>query len=89
MKDVAMTNTEKVRVMLPHWLEHNQGHGTEFLRWAEMLAAEAPDLAALLRRAAESLQAAQQSLEEALTKAGGPLATPGHSHSCEHHHHHH
>lgn len=83
-----MKDIDKLRVLLPHWIEHNQGHGAEFLRWAETLAADAPAIADLLRAAAESLQSAHQSLDEALTKAGGPLAAPGHSHLGGHHHHH-
>lgn len=85
MKEQMMNNLDKVRVLLPHWLEHNQGHSTEFLQWADKLAAESPETTALLRSAVEALQAAQHALTEALHKAGGPLAAPGH----EHHHHHH
>lgn len=83
-----MNNLDKVRVLLPHWLEHNQGHSTEFLQWADKLAAESPETAALLRSAVEALQVAQRALTEALGKAGGPLAD-GHSHCGGGHHHHH
>jgi hypothetical protein len=83
MKDQAMNNTDKVRVLLPHWIEHNQGHRTEFSRWAEMMAADTPEIAALLRSAAEALDSAEHLLQEALHNAGGPLAAPGHGH---HHH---
>ena len=83
-----MNNKDKVRVLLPHWLEHNQGHGTEFLRWAETLATDAPEIGILLRQAADALDTAQQALMEALHKAGGSLSAPGHDHSHGHHHHH-
>ncbi|WP_417915361.1 hypothetical protein [Candidatus Electronema sp. JM] len=85
-----MNNLDKVRVLLPHWIEHNQGHGAEFLQWAETLAADAPEITALLRSAADSLHAAEHALQEAMQKAGGPLAAPGHCHAhgggCHHHH---
>jgi hypothetical protein len=73
-----MNDLDKLRVMLPHWIEHNQGHGGEFSQWAEKLEADSPETAVLLRHAVRSLQEAQTSLEGALSKAGGPLAAPGH-----------
>ena len=30
-----MTDIEKLRVLLPHWIEHNEEHATEFGRWAK------------------------------------------------------
>lgn len=82
-----MKDVDKLRVLLPHWIEHNQGHGAEFFRWAETLTADAPEIAGLLRRASDALQSAHRSLEEALERAGGPLAAPGHE-TCEADHHH-
>lgn len=81
-----MNNLEKLRVLLPHWLEHNASHGLEFAHWADLMAEADQDLAALLRKAATSLQAADAALREALHRSGGELpgADPGH-----HHHHHH
>lgn len=88
-----MNDLEKLRVMLPHWIEHNQGHGAEFSQWADKLAADTPEVADLLRKAVSSLQEVQAALEEALAGAGGPLegAAPqhGHPHSGGGHHHHH
>lgn len=80
-----MNDIEKLRVMLPHWIDHNQGHGKEFAQWAEKLAGDSPEVALLLRDAVQSLQKAQASLEEALEKAGGALETPTTSH-CSHKH---
>jgi hypothetical protein len=85
-----MNKLDKVRVLLPHWIEHNHGHSAEFLQWAENLAVESPEIGKMLRAAAESLQNAEHVLENALKQAGGPLAAPGHSHchggGCHHHH---
>ena len=77
-----MKDLDKIRVMLPHWIEHNDGHGAEFLEWTEKLRDDSEEIADLLQNAARSLQEAKQYLEEALTKAGGPLEGPNH-----HHHH--
>ncbi|MCI5226141.1 MAG: hypothetical protein D3918_05635 [Candidatus Electrothrix sp. AX2] len=89
-----MKDIEKLRVMLPHWIDHNQGHGGEFAQWAEKLADDSPEVVALLREAVQSLEKAQRSLEEALEKAGGPLEMPeggvvhNHTHDQKHHHSH-
>ena len=82
-----MEITEKLRVMLPHWIEHNRGHADEFSRWAQEAAPHDQELASLLTRAVEALTQAQSALDEALTRAGGPLADEDHRH--HHHHHHH
>jgi hypothetical protein len=84
-----MNDLEKLRVMLPHWIEHNLGHGVEFSQWADKLTADTPEVAQLLRRAVNSLQDAQSALEDALKKAGGPLEGKSrHTHGSHHHHHH-
>ncbi|MCW5203598.1 hypothetical protein VU10_02760 [Desulfobulbus sp. US1] len=87
-----MNDIDKLRVMLPHWINHNQGHGGEFAQWAKKLTADSPEVAQLLRDAVQSLQKAQSYLEEALNKAGGPLEAPGgqgkHEHNHEHNHKH-
>jgi hypothetical protein len=55
---------EKFRVLLPHWIEHNQEHVEEFLRWAER-AGEAEDH---IRAAARLIEEANQALEAALAQ---------------------
>ncbi|MCI5145941.1 MAG: hypothetical protein D3923_10530 [Candidatus Electrothrix sp. AR3] len=81
-----MNDLEKVQVMLPHWIEHNQGHGAEFLQWAEKLEIDFPEMTTLLRNAAVSLQEAEQCLQEALIQAGGPVEQD-HCHVAGEHHH--
>ena len=79
-----MKDIDKLRVMLPHWIEHNVGHGQEFSTWSEQLEKEGrEDIAALLQKAHSHLLDADAALKEALVKAGGALE--GHTH---HHHHH-
>ena len=29
------SETEKLRILLNHWIEHNKGHAEEFRQWAE------------------------------------------------------
>lgn len=82
-----MNDLEKLRVMLPHWIEHNLGHGAEFSQWAEKLTGDTPEVAALLRKAVNSLEDAQSSLEAALAKAGGSLEREDAHHGHGHHHH--
>ena len=33
---MSIPDIDKIRVLLPHWLEHNQSHRAEFGRWAEV-----------------------------------------------------
>ncbi len=83
--EADMNELEKLRVVLPHWVEHNIGHGREFEKWAETLSAEGEEeIAVLLRNAHSSLRDADAALREALLKAGGSMNSEGH-----HHHHHH
>ena len=71
---------EKLRVLLPHWIEHSKSHQDEFSNWAEQVGKEGhTDLAALIEQAMESMQKTDAMLEEALALAGG---------AKEHHHHH-
>lgn len=65
-----MTEEEKLRVLIPHWIEHNREHADEFRRWASQAGDAAPDILA----AADALVRANQALTVALEKLGGSLA---------------
>ncbi len=83
---------EKLRVMLPHWIEHNRSHGEEFAGWAEQLTPTNAELSGQLNSAVQALKNAQQALEKALEITGGPIAEEGghahgHGHGSHHHHH--
>jgi hypothetical protein len=69
-----MSETDKLRVLLPHWIEHNGEHAYEFRQWAERAGVSRNALVA----AADLLEQANTQLAEALDQLGGPL---------EHHHH--
>jgi hypothetical protein len=67
---------EKLRALLPHWIEHNGEHARGFQEWAERAG---PARDALLA-AAELIEQANGCLEEALEQLGGPLERHGHEH---------
>lgn len=82
----SKTTVEKLRVLLPHWIEHNHNHAAEFTKWAGLARAErSGKLAGILEQAAASIVATDELLQNALVEAGGP--TPG-SHDHHHNHHH-
>jgi len=83
----TLTDIEKLRLLIPHWIEHNRSHAAEFMRWAELARTSgAEQTASLIEKAAARLQKAEADLTAALEKAGG---TPGaHGHGGDHHHHH-
>ena len=31
------TDIDKLRMLIPHWIEHNEGHAAEFRKWATKL----------------------------------------------------
>ena len=80
---------DKLRVMLPHWIEHNRNHGKEFADWAEQIGEGNTELAEQLSKAVEALDSAQQALERSLTLAGGAQSNEKSEHGHHHHHHHH
>ena len=65
-----MRETDKLRVLIPHWIEHNEEHAEEFRNWA----ARAGDASEDILSAAETTIQANVTLEAALEKLGGPLA---------------
>jgi hypothetical protein len=78
-----MSDVEKLRVLLPHWIAHNGEHAEEFREWADRAGAAAEDI----RAAAELVEEANARLERALEQLGGPLAHHHHHHDPHPHHH--
>ena len=67
----TMTDLQKLRVLLPHWIEHNAEHAAEFREWAErarVAGQEGP--ASDIALAAEELKWANEQLAAALKKLG-------------------
>jgi hypothetical protein len=75
-----MNERDKLRVLLPHWIEHNGEHAQEFHNWADRAGSARADIL----DAARLVEEANARLQNALDKLGGAL-----EHEHEHHHHHH
>jgi hypothetical protein len=56
-----MSELDKLRVLLPHWIEHNAEHAAEFRQWAE----RAGPAQAMIQEAAASMEQANQFLQQA------------------------
>lgn len=81
-----MKELEKLKVLLPHWIEHNNGHEAECLKWAELAGNEGQGkVAEYIQGAVKAMKEANALLQKALEEAGG--AEENHHH--HHHHHHH
>ena len=70
-----MNTAEKLQMLIPHWLKHNEEHADEFRRWAEQ---DATAASADLLAAADAMKQVNQALAAALEKLGGAVS---HSHS--------
>jgi hypothetical protein len=69
----TMTDRDKVRALLPHWIEHNAEHAAEFRHWAEKVrAAGQEEVAEEIALAAKELGWVNEALRAALDKLGGP-----------------
>ena len=73
-----MNETDKLRVLLPHWIEHNGEHAAEFRAWADRAGAAR----GALLEAARLVEEANARLEDAVEQLGGSLA---HDHQTHHH----
>ncbi len=77
------SDIEKLRVLLPHWIEHSHSHQEEFKKWVELVRDGGhEEIAAIIEKAIVAMGETDTLLQQALEKAGGPAE--GH-----HHHHHH
>ncbi len=80
-----MDNSEKLRVILQHWIEHNGGHVAEFEKWQKIMNEDGKDsIAVSLGDAISQMDKVSDILAEILAECGGPKEASGH-----HHHHHH
>ena len=77
-----MKDSEKLRALIPHWIEHNHEHAAEYLKWAEKAGEGSKDI----KEAAAALDKVNWALKQALDELGGPVE---HKHPPHHHHHHH
>ena len=75
----TMTGQDKLRALLPHWIEHNAEHAADFRHWAGVAGEAASDIEA----AAAQMEAANEALAVALAKLGGPIGNHDHHHRHE------
>lgn len=67
-----LNEKEKLRLLLPHWLEHNQKHKLEFESWALALRQEGEiEAADLIVKAIAGMTTLDDNLAAALDKLGG------------------
>jgi len=64
-----MNEVEKLRMLIPYWIAHNQEHAKEFLDWA----GQSEEVKEELLAAADKVDEANKTLSEALEKLGGAL----------------
>jgi len=75
------SDVEKLQMLISHWLNHNEDHGSEYGKWAEVARqAGYVSTAEFIEEAVELLAKADKAFEKALESVSGP--------GKEHHHHH-
>ena len=64
-----MEGMEKLKILLRHWIEHNEEHSEEFREWAEKAKGFGEDeVRDNILEAVEQLKAANEFLDRALVK---------------------
>jgi len=62
-----MMKREKIPLLIQHWIEHNESHGEEYRRWADIAREEGLErVEALILEAADRIRSANEKLKEAL-----------------------
>ncbi|HEY47041.1 MAG TPA: hypothetical protein G4O14_09690 [Anaerolineae bacterium] len=72
----SSNDVEKLKILLPHWIKHNQEHAQEFRTWAERAEKSQQDFLV----AAEYLDKASEALGAALHKLGSGVPLKGEHH---------
>ncbi|MCB2182522.1 MAG: hypothetical protein KQH63_10880 [Desulfobulbaceae bacterium] len=77
-----LSELEKLRVLIPHWIEHSHSHQHEFQKWVSVARSDGQEIAAEeIEKALQKLAEADTALKKALESLGGTVEG--------HHHHHH
>ena len=85
MAEKGYSDSEKLQVLLDHWLQHNSGHGKDYQQWADVARqAGLYVTATLIEQAAGLLQDADRALAKALASVGGPPQKQQHHHHGHH-----
>jgi hypothetical protein len=73
----TMNDLDKVRALLPHWIEHNAEHAAEFRDWAERVQAMGEEgVADEIALAAKQLGWVNEALLAAQERLGGAGSLP-------------
>ena len=82
-----MTDQEKLRFLLSHWISHNGEHAAEYNGWADRFEKIGPaEAVAELKAAIEGLDSVNRHLLKALDMLGGPVDKDEEGHDHTHHH---
>jgi hypothetical protein len=78
-----LTELEKLRVLIPHWIEHSHSHQHEFGKWVAVAKNEGQEEAAeAIDKALQKLVKADKYLRKALEALGGEVeGHHGHDHN--------
>lgn len=80
----SITDLEKLRILLSHWVNHNGDHVQEYKEWAERAESLGSKEAGLkINAAIEEMSVVNEHLIQALELLGGHLE---HHHHEDHHH---
>jgi len=84
-------HTDKIKILLQHWIDHNKEHAGEYSKWQEAMVDEGfGEVAGYIGAAVQEMSRVNEYLERALEEAGGKVKEDeGHDHGHGHHHHHH
>ena len=78
-----MDDKERLKIVLKHLIEHNEGHAEDYARWIELAKNNnLSRIAELIAEASKQMNKASEALKSALNEMGG--APP----EKKHHHHH-
>jgi hypothetical protein len=81
-----MEDKERLKIVLKHLIEHNEGHKEDYKRWIELAKTNGLDhVAALISEADTHMGKASDALMKAHDHLGGTPES-GHGHPHDHHH---
>ncbi len=63
-----MSQLEKFKVILKHYIEHSKEHTDKYLEWSEKLKTEDEEISRLLQKAVEKFREGENILEEIYRK---------------------
>ena len=78
---------DKLKILLPHWIDHNRNHGKEFKKWADIARDKGHAGAAdKIELAISKITEADDALSQALKEIGGTMKSHSHDHNHDHKH---